>query len=453
MEASREFKIALCLHEKQRYIDDHATRFTIVRAGRKFGKTVYARKKALDWLGPPNGSVWYIGPTYKQTKLITWSAFKRMIPSQALKKKPNDTDLIITLKNGSELYLMGGDEPDSLKGPEPDAVIFEEAALMKPEIWHEVIRPNLTPKRSPALFISTPKGFNWFKDLEDGARLRIADGSPEWSVFHYTIYDNPHIARDEIEEARRDCEGDERYWRQEYLAEYESSVGRVFLSFSESRHIGEVPDFSGPWSRAVDWGLRDDTACLWGYVRGRTLYVKQEYADNNLPPSAQAGIILARTKKSMVVSRNIISHDSTKTDNEMRGLTVSSYFVKAGIRPLRPSSRNKEGSRSLLSQLFREDRILIDRSCLKLRKQLLAYEWKDTVMEKTVDERVDLVDALHYLAELHQYELGRENVLDESHEERVRKHHEELGKLSRFKLPDENEPDSVYAFSGPGGYL
>lgn len=159
------FKIPYSLTPSQSEIDKKSTRFTIVRAGRKFGKTFYARKKCLEWLGPPNSVIWYLSPTYKMSKLIAWSDFKRMIPFEAMAKKPNDTDLTITLKNGSELYLMGSDDPDSLRGPAPTGVIFEEAALHKREVWHEVIRPNLLVHKAPALFISTPKGYNWFKDL------------------------------------------------------------------------------------------------------------------------------------------------------------------------------------------------------------------------------------------------------------------------------------------------
>ena len=85
-------------------------------------------------------------------------------------KKPNDTDLIITLKNGSRLFLMGSDEPDSLRGPEPDGMTLEEAAYHKSDVWSKVLRPALLPKRGPALFISTPAGYNWFKDLEDEAQ-------------------------------------------------------------------------------------------------------------------------------------------------------------------------------------------------------------------------------------------------------------------------------------------
>lgn len=359
-------------------------------------------------LGPPNSSWWHIAPTYKQAKLISWEKFKRIIPQEAMGKKPNDTDLIITLKNGSRLFLMGSDEPDSLRGPEPDGMTLEEAAYHKPDVWSKVLRPALLPKRGPALFISTPAGYNWFKDLEDEARRRISIGDKEWFVSHSTCYENPYISKDEIESARKDCDED-RVWRQEYLAEYESSVGRVFSSFSDAAHVRpvELPQGVFDTYRAVDWGMRDDTACLWGFVRSSRLQIYREYGQNNMSAPAQAEVIRNMSPARENVKLTGISHDAAKEDPAMKGLTVLWHFRQAGITPLRPSSRDKKSSRAMITQLLHENRLIIDgQKCPKLRKQMLSYEWKDTTMEKPDDVgNDDMVDALHYLVEMLQFEL------------------------------------------------
>lgn len=434
----RVFKLGLTLTPAQHLIDISPARFKIVRCGRKFGKTTYAEKKALDWMSKPNSVVWYVSPTIKQGKIIAWAELKRMIPQEALGKKPNDTDLVITLKNGSQLYLMGAEDPNSLRGPAPDGVIFEEAAFIRREAWHEVVRPNLAPKRAPALFIGTPKGYNWFYDLEEQARKN----PEEWAIFHYSIYDNPHIDKDEIEACRKSCDT-EAVWNQEYMAKYESSVGRVFAAFNENRHVGVVDPPSGDCVRAVDWGMRDDTACLWGYVRNRKLFIYREYADNNLSAPAQAEIIKGLTGNERV-SRTAISHDAAKQDPAMKGLTVAWHFMNAGIVPLRPSSRNKKDSRSMIQELLRQDRLIIDRNkCPKLRKQLLTYEWKDTTLEK-VDEGVeqDLVDALHYLVEILQFDLFMNGKIEPGKREIrdiIADHERKIAEFHRFPLSNKDE--------------
>lgn len=416
---TRVFKVPFTYTPAQLKIKQSKARFKIVRAGRKFGKTTLAERIAMDGLGPPNSTWWHIAPTYKQAKLISWDKFKRIIPAEAMGKKPNDTDLIITLKNGSRLYLMGSDDEDSLRGPEPNGITLEEAAFHKPDVWSKVLRPNLMPKKGPAYFITTPCGYNWFKDLEDEARRLISLGNPEWACFHFSCFDNPHISRQEIEDARRDCDTDE-IWRQEYLAEYESSVGRVFSAFTDNRHVKKIELPSGQFEayRSVDWGMRDDTACLWAFIRDKKLCVYREYAENNLSAPQQASVIKSMTTFKEKVEKTAISHDAAKEDPAMKGLTVIWHFRQAGISPLRPSSRDKKHSRAMIQQLLHENRLLIDSEhCPKLRKQILAYEWKDTAMEKPEDAgNDDLVDALHYLVEMLQFDLflGKPKTTEEN---------------------------------------
>lgn len=454
----KTFTLPIRLHPAQRSIDQTNARFKIIRAGRKFGKSTYGIYCAIRDAGRPSSVVWFCGPTYRQAKLIAWKEFKNLLPREALAKKPNETDLYFTLKNGSEIYVMGSDNPDSLRGPAPDSVVMEEAAMQQAEAWHEVMRPNLTAKKGKAAFITTPKGFNWFKDLEDSARARIAAGDKEWACFHYTIYDNPYIDRGEIESAKKECDS-EAVWRQEYMAEYESSVGRVFSQFSDERHCRSLTLPSGRFEvyRAIDYGMRDDTACLWAYVLGRTLFVYREHLQSDTPASVQAQLILAQTTPAEKIDSNIISHDAAKQDAEMRGLTIKWHFENAGVKPIRVSSRDKKASRHMIQQLINEDRLVVDpRTCPKLRKQLLAYEWKDTTMEKTMDGHDDAVDALHYLVELVQYKLFMDLEIEKptSHAELNRLANEEYKALrTRPKYKLEQEEAMAFSFDGPAGYL
>lgn len=417
----------------------------------------------MDHMGPPRSAIWHIAPTYKQAKLISWEKFKRIIPQEAMAKKPNDTDLIITLKNGSQLFLMGSDEPDSLRGPEPSAVTLEEAAYHKPGVWDKVLRPNLMPKRAPAYFITTPAGYNWFKDLEDEARRRISLGDKEWEVFHYTCYDNPHISRQEIDDAKRDCDT-EQVWRQEYLAEYESTVGRVFSTFSDQRHVKRIEWPTGIFTcwRSVDWGMRDDTACLWGFVRNRHLFIYREYAENNMSAPAQAEVIRNLTTSREQVTMTAISHDAAKEDPAMKGLTVLWHFRQNGVSPLKPSSRDKKHSRQMIQQLLHENRLILDaEKCPKLRKQMMAYEWKETASEKVDDAgNDDLIDALHYLVELLQFELfmGPSKQKEQSMAEvmmAIAQEKLERNRVSRLEMPSIFRPstDGLDVDNSAAGYL
>lgn len=458
---SQRFTIPLTLTPKQKIIDETDARFKIVRAGRKFGKSTYAEYSCIRHAGKPNSVVLFIGPTYHQSKMIAWEEFKRYIPREALAKKPNETDLVLTFKNGSKIYVMGADNPDALRGLSPDHAVLEEAAMQKDNVWNEVVRPNLTARMGTAEFITTPKGYNWFKDLEDTARAQIAKFGvdSDWAVFHYTIFDNPHISREEIESARKDCDS-EAVWNQEYMAQYESSVGRVFSQFSDERHCHPLamPKGISEVYRAVDYGMRDDTACLWGRIGGNKLLVYREHLQRDTAASVQAQLIQNKTTTSERVDWNIISHDAAKQDPEMRGLTVKWHFENAGMRPMRVSSRDKKSSRHMIQQLINENRLVVDPlQCPKLRKQLLAYEWQDTLMEKTVDGKDDAVDALHYLVEGLAPMLFMDHAEDKPKDwiELNRLANEEMKKMAypKYKIEQEDK-EMAFAFSDtPAGYL
>lgn len=447
------FKLNLALTPAQAKIDAVRARFKIVRAGRKFGKTTYAQKKALDWLKTPGSIHWHIAPTYKHAKLISWEEFKRLIPQEALAKRPNDQDLMIVLKNGARLHLMGSDDPDSLRGPAPSSFTFEEAAFQKGEVWNEIMRPNVIPKKAPGLFISTPKGYNWFYDLEQEA---LKDTTGEWAVFHFSIYDNPHIDATEIEKAKASCDNP-RVWNQEYLALYESYMGRVFSGLDPARHSASLSVPSGKVYRSVDWGMRDNTACLWAYIRDKRLYVYREYLENNLSAPQQAEIIKGITTPAENVERTAISHDAVKEDPSMKGLTVLWHFRQAGINPLIPSSRDKTHSRQMINDLIRQDQLLIDKNrCPKLWKQMMTYEWKETQLEKPEDGNDDAVDSLHYLVEMLQFELFlAEGAKELTHEDKLKAIQEEKKAMQVRKWPLESrEPLEAFDFSNsPAGYF
>lgn len=389
---ARRFQLDLALHATQKVVDADPRRFVVARCGRKWGKSTLAMKKTLAWAGPPNAMVWYVGPTYTQTKDIIWRALKRLIPREALYKKPNESELTFELKNSSIIKIMGADNPDSLLGVAPTAVVLEEAASMRPNVWEEAIFPNLAPHRAPAFFIGNPKGLNWYYDL-----WQSHVGDPDWGLHHYTIYDNPYIHRDEIALHRRNCKN-EAVWRQEYLAEFESDAGRVF-SFEESKICRTVPEpeKNRVCYRGIDWGQRDDTACLWAYLSGGRVMIFREYAQANLAASHQAAIIKNKTGD-VRVDLTVISHDAFRQDPELRGITVALHFVRAGITPLITSSRNKAAARDMIQKLLSDEKILIDNEkCPMLIRQLKKLEWQDTVLEKPEDGDDDLVDALHYL--------------------------------------------------------
>lgn len=130
----------------------------------------------LKWATEKEGLYWIVAPTFQQGKDIHWlQGFKKEIPAKYVVKW-NDSELSVDLwvidKNGdkvgkSRIQIKSAENPDRLKGVKLHGLIVDEIATMRNWnwIWQEALRPTLTDYRSPAIFISTPKGYNHFYDL------------------------------------------------------------------------------------------------------------------------------------------------------------------------------------------------------------------------------------------------------------------------------------------------
>jgi hypothetical protein len=57
------------------------------------------------------------------------------------------------------------DNPDNIRGYGFKGIVVDEAAVIPPDVWNYILRPTIAQTAGWAVFISTPKGRNWFYDL------------------------------------------------------------------------------------------------------------------------------------------------------------------------------------------------------------------------------------------------------------------------------------------------
>ena len=210
----------------QTEVFNHPARFRMLAAGRRFGKTHLSLVQLIVWAAAKSGSLnWYLAPTYRAAKSIAWRQLKAMVPKELFADK-NEVDLSIELINGSRIELKGGDRYDSLRGNSLSNVILDEAAYIPQDCWEMVIRPALADQRGDAIFISTPAGRNFFHDW-----FEQAESEPDWQTFKYNTIEGGNVPEEEVELARRTL--DERTFKQEFLASFESFAGLVFPEFND----------------------------------------------------------------------------------------------------------------------------------------------------------------------------------------------------------------------------
>lgn len=212
-------------HAGQLEVHNSDARFKVLSAGRRWGKTRLGVNECLD-AASKGGRAWWVSPSYK-TSEVGWRPLR-----QIARKIPNAevrlVDRMVTLPGGGFVAVRSADNPDSLRGEGLDFVVMDECAFMQREAWTEAIRPALSDRQGKALFISTPKGRNWFWEIYQ----RGVSGEEGWQSWTFPTANNPYIAKEEIEAAKRDLP--EMIFRQEYLAEFIDDAGGVFRRVQEA---------------------------------------------------------------------------------------------------------------------------------------------------------------------------------------------------------------------------
>lgn len=247
----------------QNMIHSSLKRFNVIVCHRRFGKTVFCineiiRKALLNPKRRPQYA--YIAPTIKQAKLIAWDYVKQYT-STIPGIKYNESELRCELPNGAKVFILGAENPDSLRGLYLDGVIMDEVAQMAPSIWGQVVRPALADRKGWAVFIGTPKGQNYFYDL-----YNIAKKESKW--FHTILRASETKILDGEELAALRAELSEAEYNQEMECDFTAAVqgtyyGSIMNSLTRNKQVTIVPyNVSAPVVTAWDLGINDKT-CIW----------------------------------------------------------------------------------------------------------------------------------------------------------------------------------------------
>jgi len=227
--------------QKQVWIDD--TRFLVIAAGRRTGKTRLAAWKIIvKALEATKANVFYVAPTQGQARDIMWQSLLDL--GQEVIVSAHINNLQIKLINGSTISLKGADRPETMRGVSLYYLVMDEYADMKPEVFEQILRPALADQKGGALFIGTPMGRNHFYELYKYAEL----GDDEsYKAFHFTSYDNELLDADEINLAKKSMSS--YAFRQEFMASFEARGSEMFKE--EWVKFGETPDV-GDYYIAID---------------------------------------------------------------------------------------------------------------------------------------------------------------------------------------------------------
>jgi hypothetical protein len=213
--------------------DNNKFNFAMLNWHRRAMKTTMSLNLLIrEAVRNPKSSFYYIGPTYKQAKSITWldpQMLPRYLPRPYIKRK-NESDLLIEFKNDTIFRLLGGDDPDTIRGTNGQGYIIDEWSVFSdPDIWPAIIRPILTRKisqgeRAWCIFTFTPRGrnhtYNMWNDCENW------DG---WYKSILTVEDSKLMGEKELKQAQKEMTP--ALFRQEYYCDFIADDERVVIPY------------------------------------------------------------------------------------------------------------------------------------------------------------------------------------------------------------------------------
>jgi len=404
-------------------VDVHFTdwRYVVLDWGRRTGKTICAAAEIVGEVGLPDRRVWIVAPNYELTDRVFEYVYKWIVldqcfgPGSVVKASKSQTNRYIELAWGSFVKGKSAEAPDSLVGDQLDLVVIDEAARIPEMIWLENLEPTTIDRKGRAMFISTPRGKNWFYEYY------LRGEEPEtrkkgWISSRVKTADNPFTDKDYLESKR--AQTPELVWRREYEASFEDWGGLVFPEFKATTdgHLYDPkiknPDH-GTVYRGIDIGFRLPTACVWGKVdRHNNLWVFREYEEANLNHDDHVENINAQSPEP--VYQTYISPDAARKfgTNAASDRNSPMAVYRAGGIYARPADDQINPGLSVVSRYLRatleknpdHPKLFISVACPKLIKTLETYQFAEVNNRTELDQpdkprKKDdhLPDALRYM--------------------------------------------------------
>lgn len=380
------------------------TRFKVLICGRRFGKTFLALAWLINQSQMRKGICYYVAPSYVMGKQIAWRMLKDF--TDGMVKQKNESELYVEMHNGSIIQIKGADNPDALRGVSLSALVMDEFAFMQHEVWTEALRPATSDQMAPVLFISSPSGWNWAKDLYDFARQPEVE---TWEAWTFTTAEGGNVPQSEIEAAR--LELPERTFRQEYMASFEALSNRVYSNFDRERNVTEdvvTPGTSGSLLVGMDFNVTPMSCVIAKRVlvdpaSGREeLHIIDEIAIEHSNTTEMAAELHSRYPHHRLTVYPDPSGRSRKTSavggmTDFSILESAGFYVKAPKKAPAVADRINEVQAMLLSSSG-DVRMKIHPKCTELIKCLGGMTYKPKTSQPDKSLGLDhMPDALGYM--------------------------------------------------------
>jgi len=207
----------------------------LLNCSRQWGKSTITAAKAMhEAMHTPESLTLVVSPSARQSGefLRKASGFARKLGIRA--KGDGDNEISLALPNGSRIVGLPGSEATVRGFSAVRLLLVDEAARVSDELYL-ALRPMLAVSDGALWLMSTPYGKRGF------FYEAWEHGGPEWERVRAAATECPRISKAFL--AEEEATMGERWYRQEYLCEFEDSVSGLFDQELVERAFSD--DFGG----------------------------------------------------------------------------------------------------------------------------------------------------------------------------------------------------------------
>lgn len=417
-----------------------ATRWRVLILHRRAGKTTAAINHLIrDAVTKPNTRYAYIAPTYKQAKRIVWAMAKfyaKSIPEVQF----NSAELLITFSNGSEIMILGSDDPDSLRGIALWGVFLDEYPLHSPIVFTEIVSKCLADNLGYCIFGGTPKGKGHFYKI-----YQVAANDPEWTLVLCSIDDSlknesgaviNNLRQALIDDKKLVAQGlmTQDEFMQEWYNSFDAALrGAVYLKQlaelrATKRLKKDVYNPKYPVYTVWDLGISDAMAIGFYQRYNGKMYMVDYYENTNLGFAHYVKVVMKDKVKEKgykyakhfaphdIGNRELMSGKTRLSTAEEMGLTFETNNKGASVIKRLPLEDGIDLGRALMT------RIIIDAVTCELFIEIISQYVYEEDEKKQQLKKTPRHDFSSHAADVHRYaatiedEMYPEEDIDEDTE-------------------------------------
>jgi len=374
-------------HVEQLRLWHDQTRFKVVPAGRRSGKTELAKRRLVEhlfrrtWHGQP-GRYFAAAPTHDQAKRIFWDDLKDLIPRCWI-KSISETHCRIVTRRGVQLWVVGLEVPQRIEGSPWDGCVIDELANCRPKIWDAHVRPALADRRGWAWLIGVPD-MDSPGQIEYERIVRLAQGGleSEWRCFSWPSGDI--LAPEEIESARRWL--DPRIFQQEYLGQFVIARGRAFDDFDSRIHVAPAPyDPSLHLCWSLDFNIDPMCSGIIQHDHGRVRIIAELSLEDTDTDSACDALLETAERRGWDLRNVVVYGDASGWARDSTSGRSDWVIVQRRLHNLSPIYKVPRSNpaikdtinavRAILRSAAGGSRLVIDPHCVRLIEDLRSAVW------------------------------------------------------------------------------